>query len=224
MIKSRIALAGGLLAVAGAAQAGFTVSPAVTSDYDFRGVSQTLEDPAFQLGVNYGHDNGFYAGVWGSNVDFGSPDPDVEIDLYTGFAGGDAAETFGYDVGVVYYMYPNASSGDTFELYAGISKSIFSAKLWYSPNVASSSNDGFYVEGNIAYPLPANFTLKGHIGYSFGDAAVSSAVEETDYSIGVDYTFKNLVLGVKYVDGSGVLSNRDMTIFTVSTTLPWASE
>ena len=41
MIKSRIAVAGALLAVAGAANAGFTVTPTIASDYDFRGVSQT---------------------------------------------------------------------------------------------------------------------------------------------------------------------------------------
>lgn len=225
MIKSRIALAGGLLAVAGAANAaGFTVTPTVTSDYDFRGVTQTLEDPAFQLGVNYAHDSGFYAGVWGSNVDFGPGDPSMELDLFTGFSGGDAAESFGYDLGVIYYAYPGASSLDTFELYAGISKSVFSAKLWYSPDIASTSDDGFYVEGNVTYPLPKNFSLLGHIGYTFGDASWSGPLEETDYSVGVGYAFKNLNMSVKYVDGSGALKDRDMTIFTISTTLPWASE
>jgi len=63
MIKSRITLAGALLAVAGAANAGFSVTPTVTSDYDWRGISQTMEDPAFQLGVNWTHDSGFYLGA-----------------------------------------------------------------------------------------------------------------------------------------------------------------
>ena len=103
MIKSRIAMAGALLATAGSAYADFTVAPTLVSDYDFRGVTQTLEDPALQLGLNYAHDSGFYAGLWGSNVDFGPGKPDVEVDAFVGFAGGDAAETFGYDVGIVYY-------------------------------------------------------------------------------------------------------------------------
>ena len=95
MIKSRIAMAGGLLAVAGSAYADFSVTPTLTSDYDFRGVTQTLEDPAIQLGLNYNHESGFYAGLWGSNVDFGPGKPNIEIDAFAGFAGGDAAETFG---------------------------------------------------------------------------------------------------------------------------------
>jgi uncharacterized protein (TIGR02001 family) len=225
MIKSRIAMAGALLAVAGAAHADFTVTPTVTSDYDFRGVTQTQEDPTFQLGLNYAAENGFYAGLWGSNVDFGAGDPNVEIDAFVGFAGGDAAETFGYDLGLIYYAYPGASSLDTFELYAGISKSWFSGKLWYSPNIASSSDDGFYVEGNATVPLPNNFSLLGHIGYTFGDASWSGPLKDTDYSVGVGYAAGGKVnLSVKYVDGSGALKQRDQFIFTVTTTLPWASE
>ena len=74
MINSRIAVAGALFAIAGAANAGISVTPTLTSDYDFRGITQTNNDPAFQLGVTYTGDGGFYMGLWGSNVDF-SPDP-----------------------------------------------------------------------------------------------------------------------------------------------------
>jgi uncharacterized protein (TIGR02001 family) len=120
MIKSRIAVAGALLAVTGAASAaGFTVTPTIATDYDFRGVSQTdwnadRDDvipfaPAFQLGANYAAENGLYAGVWGSNVKFPNglggkaSKPDIELDYTLGFASGDAAESFGYDVGATYY-------------------------------------------------------------------------------------------------------------------------
>ena len=48
----------------------FSFNIGVVSDYAFRGVSQTNEGPAFQGGVDFSHDSGFYAGVWASNVDF----------------------------------------------------------------------------------------------------------------------------------------------------------
>jgi uncharacterized protein (TIGR02001 family) len=224
MIKSRIAVAGALLAVAGAANAGFSVTPTIASDYDFRGVTQTLEDPAFQLGLNYNHESGFYAGVWGSNVDFGAGKPDIEVDLFTGFAGGDAAETFGYDLGIIYYAYPSASSLDTIEMYAGISKGWLAGKLWYSPNIASSSSSGWYVEGNATIPLPQNFSLLGHLGYTFGDASWSGPLKDTDYSLGVGYAAGKFNLAAKWVDGDGALKGRNQVVVTVSTTLPWASE
>ncbi len=39
------------------------------SDYQYRGYSQTKENMAIQGGLHYTHDAGFYAGVWGSNVE-----------------------------------------------------------------------------------------------------------------------------------------------------------
>ena len=97
MIKSRIAVAAALCAAAGAANAGFTLTPAITTDYDFRGISQTNPDqkgtdPAFQLGANYTAENGLYGNLWGSNVDFGPGKPSMEIDYNVGFAGGDAKD------------------------------------------------------------------------------------------------------------------------------------
>ncbi|MFO1504557.1 MAG: TorF family putative porin [Steroidobacteraceae bacterium] len=224
MIKSRIAMAGALLAVAGSAYADFTVTPTVVSDYDFRGVTQTLEDPAFQLGLNYNHESGFYAGVWGSNVDFGPGKPNVEVDLFTGFSGGDAAETVGYDVGVIYYAYPSASSIDSIEIYGGLSKGWLSGKLWYSPNIASTGDSGWYIEGNATVPLPHNFSLLGHAGYTWGDASWSGPLKDVDYSLGVGYTAGNFSLSVKWVDGDGALKGRNQVVGSISTTLPWKAE
>ena len=111
--------------------------------------------------------------------------PDVEVDVFAGFAGGDAAESFGYDVGVIYYAYPSASTtSTTVELYAGISKGWFAGKLWYSPDIASSgSSDACYVEGNATIPLPRNFSLLAHVGYSFGEL-LGRPLKDTDYSTG----------------------------------------
>ena len=225
MIKSRIAVAAALLSVAGAASAGsFSVTPTIASDYDFRGLSQTDEDPAFQLGGTYTFDNGFYVGAWGSNVDFGPGDPNVEVDYYAGYAGGDATESFGYDIGAIYYSYPGAGSLNTTELYAGITKGMFGAKLWFSDDVASSDNTGFYAEGNMTYPLPSNFSLLAHVGYSFADAWEDS--DYVDYSAGIGYSINNFSLAAKYVNSKDLpgAAGRDKVIFSVSTTLPWATE
>jgi uncharacterized protein (TIGR02001 family) len=223
MIKSRIAVAGALLAVAAAANAGtFTVTPTIATDYDFRGISQTNPDqdgmdPAFQLGGTYAFENGFYAGIWGSNVDFGPGDPSIELDYTVGYAGGDAVDSVGYDFGATYYTYVDAGSSNTWEAYAGISKGYFSGKLWYSPDYASSDESGYYLEANAAIPLPQDFTLLAHAGISDGDFYSDSI---TDVSIGVGKNFGNFATNLKYVDGSDGLDNR--FVFSVSTTLPWA--
>ena len=58
---------------------------ALSTDYIFRGFTQTNNDPAVSGGFDYSFDNGFYVGIWGSNVNFGS-DTSTEIDLYGGYA------------------------------------------------------------------------------------------------------------------------------------------
>jgi uncharacterized protein (TIGR02001 family) len=221
MIKSRIAAGAALLAIAGAAHAGsFSVTPAIVSDYDFRGATQSDEDPAFQLGASYNFDSGFYVGAWGSTVKFPNPSDDIELDFFAGYAG--ETESFGYDVGANYYTYPGWSDLNTVELYAGISKDWLSAKLWYSPDYASSDEDGFYLEANAAYPIAQveGLSLLAHVGRSFGDAS-DSFVKTLDYSVGVGYSIANIDFAVKYVDTNKSAWDADRVVATISTTLPW---
>jgi uncharacterized protein (TIGR02001 family) len=88
---------------------------ALASNYVFRGVSQTAQHPAIQGGMDATCGR-FYAGFWGSNLDFGGRiDPitgqtkdvaDIEIDWYAG-----VKHDFGrveLDAGVIYYSYPAA--------------------------------------------------------------------------------------------------------------------
>ena len=80
------------------AAAQYSASLTLTSDYVWRGVSQTLGDPAVQGSFDYEHNSGLYAGVWASNVDFFDPsapgasvadddNADLELDLWLGYAG-----------------------------------------------------------------------------------------------------------------------------------------
>ena len=78
----------------------------LTSDYRFRGISQSDTQLAVQGGFDIAFENGLYVGVWGSNVDFGAgAAPDLELDYYVGFSG-DISEDVGFDVGYIYYDYP----------------------------------------------------------------------------------------------------------------------
>jgi uncharacterized protein (TIGR02001 family) len=227
MSNFRIAAAAGALLAAGVAHAGsYSVTPMIATDYDFRGTSLTdpvNQDgkPAFQLGGTYTFDTGIYVGAWGSTVDTSVPglnDGDnIEVDFYGGYAWGDAANSFAYDVGINLYSYPGWSDGNTAEAYISASRSFYSAKLWYSPDVASSKNSGIYAELNANYPMGGSgMTLLGHVGQVFGDAYD----ERVDYSIGFGYYVDRLHFTVKLVDGTKSITSR--VIGTISTTLPWS--
>jgi uncharacterized protein (TIGR02001 family) len=109
--------------MAPAAQAEITANVALTTDYVWRGTSQNQEDPALQGGFDYGHDSGFYAGVWGSNVNFGGAS--TELDFYAGW-GTELESGVGVDVGIIRYAYQGsdiASKLDFTEVYVGVSYS-----------------------------------------------------------------------------------------------------
>ncbi|HIL91457.1 MAG TPA: hypothetical protein EYG50_01690, partial [Cycloclasticus sp.] len=98
----------GLLVASGAASAlELSGNVALTTDYVWRGVSQTDGAPAIQGGFDADLGNGLYAGVWASNVDFGS-DASSEVDVYAGWAGQVAG--FDLDVGVLHYAYPTGEN------------------------------------------------------------------------------------------------------------------
>lgn len=231
----RILAAFGLLGAATVANAGVSSTWTLTNDYDFRGNSQSAKDPAIQGSVDYAADSGWYVGAWGSNVDFGpGVDVDLEVDLYTGFSG-TSEGGLGYDVGVVYYAYPDESDFNYIEAYGSIAKDWFKGKLWYSNDFGGDATSGdtpaFYLEANGTFPLPQNFSILAHVGYSWGDYWDDIGDETIDYSLGVGYTAGKFNLALKYVDTdtsavvrSDAFNNEGRVIFTIATTFPWGND
>lgn len=233
MRYSRIVAALGMLSfVATAAHADLSASVTATSDYVFRGISQTKEDPALQASLDYSHSSGWYIGAWGTNIDFGPDDPaDMELDIYTGFAG-ETATGLGWDVGLLHYTYPGASDYNFLELYGKLSYGLFSGGLAYSNDWANSGEDAFYVSGGVSVPFASNFTFNLNANYSFGDAFDDT--EYMDYMVGIGYTLGSFELGLSYIDttldrGDALFSDADLfntegrVVFSVSTTFPWST-
>jgi uncharacterized protein (TIGR02001 family) len=128
-----------LLALSTGAAADVSSTVNLASDYTFNGVSQTGNDPALQVSLDYSASSGFYAGTWASNIDFGSGDEtNVEWDAYVGqyFQ---LNEKVSLDTGIAYYTYHGDDASDTYnypEAYAklGYSSSMGNSELnfWYS--------------------------------------------------------------------------------------------
>lgn len=83
-----------------------------TSNYIWRGVTQTMNGAAVSGGVDYSHESGIYAGTWISNVDFGLDEGSgTEVDFYAGYYG--EVGDFSYDIGLSSYTYPSAGFEDS---------------------------------------------------------------------------------------------------------------
>ena len=188
MQMKKIAACAALMAatcISAPAFAGVTGNVGAFSDYIFRGITQTGGGASVQGGLDYSHASGLYAGTWISNLNGGTAS--YETDFYGGYAG--KAAGFGYDVGVIEYYYRGATSLNTTEFYAGGSYQNLSAKLFYSDNLASSGNSGFYATANFAIPVTPTVTITPAVGYSFGDAYDAPGTEIVDYGITLAKTF-----------------------------------
>lgn len=201
----------------------------LTSDYIFRGISQTGGEPAIQGGLDYSHSSGFYLGTWASNVGWledyqGYQKGNVEIDVYGGFRGSFATD-FTFDVGAIQYIYPGdrgtAVKADTSELYVGLGWKWFTAKYSYyvSDEVFGFGNaDGSdYLGISASVPVgESGVTLGASWGtFNFKN---NSAQDYDDWSVSATYDLgsaikvaEGVTVGVKYTD-----TNADSSVWTES--------
>lgn len=162
---------------------------AFTSNYVWRGISQTNNGPAIQGGLTYTLNNGLYANLWGSNVKFGTAT--LEVDPSIGY-GQTLANGIGYDVGLTRYTYPKSgqTNYDYNEAHITGSYSIFNGTIAYSNNASNSGGNGTYYTAGVAYNLPATyiFNLENvNIGGSIGHYTLAPVAGKSynDYRVSI---------------------------------------
>lgn len=152
-----VALYGGLVAAAlpSTAAAQLSASAALTSDYVWRGSSQTREDPAVQAGLRYALASGLYASVWGSSVRF-RPDNGAgsEFDIALGWAG-QLAPDWAIDAYVLRYQYPSADLQLNWnELNLALTwRAHYWVAVGHSTNAMASRTTGTYALVGARYAL-----------------------------------------------------------------------
>ena len=194
------------------------------SDYSFRGLTQTMEEPAIQGGFDYAHSSGLYLGTWGSNisgVQFG--DGSLEWDFYGGWT--KSFGDFGVNVGGLYYYYPGAKipgtgdSYDTLEFMVGGSWKWVSAKIYYavtdffgcnatscSPAFNDDSKGSTYFDLTATYPVSDALSISAHIGKQTVEGTTID-LDYVDYKIGVNYVWQGFNFGLAYKDTNAEEAN-----------------
>ena len=176
---------------------------ALTSNYVFRGFTQTDDGVALQGGYDIQQskeDIGWYAGVWGSNVDNGTSDG-LEIDVYGGWKGTFGKQSaLGYEVGGIFYNYTDSDfSKDIKEVFAGVNYETAYFKLFIGDDGNQSSGDYTYFDFGASFIILKDIDLDIHAGhtsrdfakdYSDASAAVSTELKGFDLSLGL--TFEDL--------------------------------
>ncbi|WP_419317975.1 TorF family putative porin [Caulobacter sp. ErkDOM-E] len=206
IMKIALASAAATVALSGAAMAQdslkLSYNVGVASDYVFRGVSNTQEDPQIFGGVDATYGIG-YAGVWASNVDFGVEDPSAEIDIYAGVK--PVVGDTNLDLGLVYYGYSKdkgiPGSFSYLELKAAASRSFGPATLgvvaFYSPEFPADTGRAFYYEVNGSLPVSEKISVSAALGHQ----EIKLAGDYNTWNIGATYAItSNLGLDLRYHD------------------------
>ncbi|MGL6161699.1 TorF family putative porin [Microbulbifer sp.] len=202
---------------AGAAEGGvsFSGNVGVTTDYRFRGISQSDGSPAVQGGVDVDFGNGFYAGTWISQVDFAYGEDDLgenygqtdfEHDIYFGYAG-EISDTVSYDVGYVKFFYHGDSyvpaKEDYQEIYGSVSISDLTLGLNYSNEYWAETGTFYYPYAEYSFALPADLSLDLHVGLNMLDEDGGFLAEGkdsyVDYSVSLGKEFGGLALSASVV-------------------------
>ena len=171
-----------------------------SSDYIWRGMTQT-DGPAMSGGFDFESENGFYAGIWGSNVNF-NDGAGSELDYYFGY--GFEVGNVGIDLGYVVFDYPQNNTGLDFEEIV-IGLSMGDLGLTFALGQDSAPD---YTE----------------ISYAFGDVGLSYG-EYDDYgnNFAISYGFEcgSYDCGIGYSDFSdnGYGADEDALVFSISASL-----
>ena len=193
VLGAALAAALAVPAQAGDNQIALSATTVFTTDYIFRGVSNSDENPAVQpeFDLTYGM---FYAGIWGSNSSL-TPD-DVEIDYYAGITPKWGPITF--NIAGLYYSFPGATSLDYFELKTGATYTKGAWTLgvvnYWSPDNFGLGVDSDAIEGAVAY------AFSGKI-FNFFSPSISGLIGYQAYEdIVPDYTYWNAGLTLGFME------------------------
>jgi uncharacterized protein (TIGR02001 family) len=193
----------------------FTANITLASDYVFRGISQTNEGPAIQGGFDINHRSGMYVGVWASNTEFNSGSVNgasMEMDFYFGFAG-EFANGVGWDVGVLYYWYPDTSDDndagrvlasqpgdyDYAEIYVKTDYQMDSPLqqavelgVYYSDDYFGEDGSAYYLESRFSFLFPAVAGISGispYFSMNYLDVSGGNTNGEGVTANGYDYFY-----------------------------------
>ena len=205
-------------AVAGAAfvptmaAAGVSATAGVSNMYLWRGQNIGGGAPVVSGSLDYGHESGLLAGIWGS-----SAGPGQETDVYVGYAY--SSDAFGFKVVAYEYFYPYNTAADLQEVLVNFSASGF----FFDALIGVGTIEALGVEtDNESNYFDVGYTMdKVTVKYGMAD----NPTPDTNYShLDLTYAFnKNIAFTLSGIvdadDFSAVLPNKD-PLFAVNYTLP----
>jgi len=210
MKKTTLALAMGLM-ISGAANAALEANIGATSNYVWRGYTQTNDDATLQGGVDYSNEEGFSLGAWASDIKF---DEGYELDIYGGYSA-ETAGGVGYSVGFTQYLYPDATDIDFLEINASVTVGPVTAAIAHTIDADTSTAEGDnYYSLSAGTELEEGLSLGGTLGYYDYDAGTSYTHAQLDLTKSLG-DYGDVTASVSKLNNDGT-SYDEGTLFFVS--------
>jgi len=170
----------------------FSGTATLTTDYVWRGSTQSQGDPAAQAGFKVSTDSGFYASAWGSSVKF-SPglDADTELDLAVGWTH-PLASDWAIDVYALHYRYPGTTTDlDWTELDATLTwRNNYWLSAGWSNEALGYDHRGVYVQAGTRVPFGQRFRIETMLGHYFLSRTVVAHSSYTHAQVNAVWTLR----------------------------------
>lgn len=186
----------------------FGGSLTIASDYMFRGVSNSNEEPQVQGDMNWSHGSGVYVGIWTTNTNFGGPGNSMELDPYIGFASSIGDTGLSYDVGYWAYTYPGSQSDFDYSEFYGIGTWTagdlsISPSVWYTANYFGTDFldevEGLAYDLTVSHALPWDMNASARAGkQTFRNGG--DGLDYLYYDVGVTKTAGDFSIGLRWHD------------------------
>lgn len=169
------------------------------TDYRFRGVSLTSNNPVLQVDLSVTHESGVYLSFFGSNIaDNGGAG--LETDFGVGYSR--QCGPVEVDVNAMYYLYPGVRADNYAEFSARMSTQAGSLEVGlnaaYAPSQhALGGHDNRYFSLDATLPIK-NSPLSLSTSFGIEDGAFASA--KRDWSLGINADLDRFTFGIMYVD------------------------
>jgi len=189
----------------------FSGSADLTSNYVFRGISESNNDPAIQGSLTYSlQTTGIYVTAWGSTVNFLNDQGKrarIELDTSIGIAN-PIIDNANYDISLARYNYPNASAADYNELIVIGNYQFLEGTISYSSNVYNSHKTGIYYQLGLHYDVPAKYIYFQGINVSatvghYNLPKSADLYSYSDYSATISKKISNYILSLGWTGTNG---------------------
>lgn len=188
------------------AHAQLTANIGLSSDYRFRGISQSNTGAAVQGGIDYAHSSGLYVGNWNSSISSagkGSDSTGAQSNLYAGWKK-DVYKGLTVDVGSYNYFFLGKDNStdsrfNTQELYAGVGYGPLSLK--YSQSLSNyfgidNSVGTTYMQADVKQSL-------GPVSSSLKDLSVVAHYGQTRVANYSNFSYNDMNVGLSYALAKG---------------------